>query len=73
MIVRCYEAVNCNTGDVRLVGGNSTSEGRVEVCAQGVWGVIGYPGWSLNDAEVVCRELRLPWQCKLTFICKLTL
>ena len=31
-----FTATNCNLGDVRLVGGINSREGRVEVCANGV-------------------------------------
>ena len=65
MIVGCYESANCNDGDVRLVGGNSTSEGRVELCTQELWGANSTSSWDLNDAKVVCRQLELPWQCEL--------
>ena len=65
MVVGCYESANCRAGDVRLVGGNSASEGRVELCAQGLWGAISTSSWDLNDARVVCRQLGLPWQCEL--------
>ena len=67
MIVGCYESDNCNAGDVRLVDGNSTLEGRVELCAQGIWGAISASSWDLNDARVVCRQLGLPLLCELKF------
>ena len=65
MTVGCYEAANCNTGDIRLVDGNSTSEGRVELCSQGLWGAISTSSWSSSDARVVCRQLGLPLECEL--------
>ena len=44
---------------VRLAGGN-TDAGRVEVFHQGRWGWICYDeGFSVQEAEVVCRELGL--------------
>ena len=65
MIVGCYETASCNAGDVRLMDGNSTFEGRVEFCNQGLWGAIATLSWSSNDAKVVCRQLGLPWECEL--------
>ena len=64
MTVGCYESANCNTGDIRLMDGNSTSEGRVEWCTQGLWGAVTTSNWDSNDAKVVCRQLGLPWKCE---------
>lgn len=47
-------------GDLRLIGGMSALEGRVEVCnRERVWNKICNDGWDSEDARVVCRQLGL--------------
>ncbi|XP_053380060.1 deleted in malignant brain tumors 1 protein-like [Mercenaria mercenaria] len=46
-----------NNVRVRLVGGSSTSNGRVEVFYNNTWGTVCDDGFSVNDAKVVCRML----------------
>ena len=61
---------DCKDGEIRLVGGNTIYEGRVEVCINQVWGTVcssrkfpywywwsyGYY-WGTPDSNVVCRQL----------------
>ena len=61
---------DCEDGDIRLVGGNTQYEGRVEVCINRVWGTVcssrynpywwwwSYSYyWGTPDSNVVCRQL----------------
>ena len=49
--------VRCQPGLLRLVGGNVTNEGRVEVCLNEIWGTVCDDLWSSVDAGVACRQL----------------
>ena len=44
---------------MRLAGGSSSSEGRIEIFHNGRWGTVCDDDWDLNDANVVCRSLGL--------------
>ncbi len=50
-------ATNCTYGELRLVGGVSDLEGRLEVCAGGRWGTVCDDEFDRTDAGVVCRQL----------------
>ena len=74
LIIDCYEQSVCTTdGDLRLRGGNSTHQGRLELCSQGIWGTVEedyyfFYFWSSREAMVVCRQLGYPWECKCILI-----
>uniref|UniRef100_A0A8C1U9T3 Soluble scavenger receptor cysteine-rich domain-containing protein SSC5D n=1 Tax=Cyprinus carpio TaxID=7962 RepID=A0A8C1U9T3_CYPCA len=55
---RHYEdaGVICNL-IVRLVNGDNSCSGRVEVLRDDQWKTVCNDGWNLSDATVVCREL----------------
>jgi len=42
---------------IRLQGGSTQYEGRVEICSNSQWGTVCDDFWDLNDATVVCRQL----------------
>ena len=49
---------NCTTGALRLAGGTTANEGRVEICYDNQWGTVCSHSWSVSDARVVCRQLK---------------
>ncbi|XP_035814091.1 lysyl oxidase homolog 3B isoform X2 [Amphiprion ocellaris] len=58
-------AVRCNIpymgleNTIRIVGGRSSYEGRVEVQVGSKWGTVCSTGWTTKEAMVVCRQLGL--------------
>ena len=49
--------VNCTDGELRLSGGTTSREGRVEMCYERQWGTVCDNSWGVADAKVACRQL----------------
>ncbi|XP_073667835.1 CD5 antigen-like [Paramisgurnus dabryanus] len=43
--------------DIKLVGGTSPCDGRLQVLYDDHWGSVCHTGWGLDEAAVVCKEL----------------
>ena len=47
----------CSDGDVRLMGGANSLEGRVEICQSNVYSTVCDDFWDELEATVVCAQL----------------
>ena len=52
-----YLGDEVKVGDIRLVGGRYSWEGRVEIFLYGDWGTVTEDFATSFDAAVVCRQL----------------
>ena len=56
------------TAPIRLVGGTNSSNGRVEVQHNEVWGTVCNNSWDINDAyvsKIWCRVRENQWRLEL--------
>ena len=53
----CFFTDSPNALSVRLVGGATVRDGRVEVLFGDEWGGVCDDGWGLEESTVVCRQL----------------
>lgn len=51
------EDYTCDNGAVRLAGGETPNEGRVEICVNNQFGTICDDSWDNLDAAVICGQL----------------
>lgn len=56
ILIYLLESGNCNEGDVRLVNGTVVGEGRLEVCAMGVWGRVCAQNFRKSAARIACLQ-----------------
>ena len=49
------------------MNGKTSTDGRVEICVDGLWGSVCDDKWDYRDAEVVCRQLQFDGR-KLTLL-----
>ncbi len=49
--------VLCQDGDIRLQGGASELEGRIELCNDETWGTVCDRVFGTSDGNVACRQL----------------
>ena len=60
LLIREHELsrlIDSNVSDLRLVGGRTSREGRLEIKHNGVWGTVCDDSFSDVDASVACRQL----------------
>ena len=57
MFSNLWFSVLCRDGQLRLAGGSTPYEGRVEVCQNELWGTICDNPWNDDAATVVCTQL----------------
>lgn len=55
--MRIHAALRCLDGELRLIGGSTPNEGRVEICFNETWGTVCDDHWGSHDASVVCGQL----------------
>lgn len=55
-----FTHVGCEDGNIRLMNGSTSLEGRVEVCYDNTYWTVCDDFWDELDAQVVCNQLEYP-------------
>ena len=63
-----YKGMEYHEGDIRLVGGSYSWEGRVEIYLYGEWGTITDHRAQTLDAHVACRQLGYDTRCENGYV-----
>ena len=73
--VRFVTVPECETGEIRPVGGVTNSTGRLEVCGNGMWGKVCnyFQFWGPDDARVCVDNwgFQMPVRCLLEWLQKM--
>ena len=56
-LINFFFLLDCSDSDIRLMGGKSPLEGRVEICQNNTYSTVCDDLWDELEARVVCRQL----------------
>ena len=57
VMAKIFHAARCSDGQLRITDFNTDFYGRVEICSNQRFETFSYYHWSIENAEVACREL----------------
>ena len=50
-------SIDCQDGEIRLSGKEQLQNaGTLELCVDGLWGIVAVSKWNLAEGQVVCRQ-----------------